>query len=216
MPTVSLASLLTLACFALVGCSRASDPATEAIAAPSAQAPPAPIVAESEAPRGASAAQCRDRVGPRVEQEQSGSVLTVVGDHTVALTTDTYGPGCLIVLERNVTAAQLAPGEPFPYAYFFFVTDATGDRVTELAIDTPLPAASLVAVGFDRLNDDGDPEILAVHDAGPALVWVSFEPGRWTQDTPAPGEAGVSGPEARSVRDLKAHYRDWFSTPVSP
>lgn len=199
-----------------VGCAEPGDPATEAPVVLDADIASEPIATGAEPPRGASTARCRDEVGPRVSEQQSGGVLDVVGDHTVMLTTDAYGPGCLVVLTRNVTAAQLAPGEPFPYTYLFFVTDAAGEQVTELNIDTPPAAAGLVAVGFDRLNDDGDPEILAVHDEGPALVWVSFEPGRWTQDTPGPDEAGVSGPEARSVSALKTYYRDWFSTPVSP
>lgn len=156
---------------------------------------------------------CRDGIGPAVAQAGGAGVLRLVAAHTVAAQTEALGDGCLVVLAREWTAAQLGPDEPFPYAYSYFLTNASGGRVVELTIDIAPPAARLAAVGLQDLNGDGETDILAVHDNGPALAWISAEPGRWTQDIPAPTTPGI---DAQTIADARAIYRDLFADPVSP
>ena len=156
---------------------------------------------------------CRDGIGPAVAEAEGAGVLRLVTDHTVDAQTRAFGDGCLVVLSRDWTAGQLAPGEPFPYNYSYYLTNASGGRVQELDVDLAPPAAGLAAVSLQDLNGDGEIDILAVHDSGPALAWVSTEPGRWSQDIPAPKVAGV---DAQTIADARAIYRDFFADPVSP
>lgn len=190
-------------------CSTEASPGVTEAAAPSASA-----AASTEAPReGPDGAGCRTVAGPRVAREYSGGVYRLVPEHTVPVRTQALGPGCLVVLYRDFTGPMLEPGEPWPYAYAFLVTDAAGERLAELEITVEPAAAVVTAVATGSFNGDDETDIVAVHDDGPALVWLSTDPGQWAQDLPTPGVAGIG---AQTVAAARAYYRDLLATPISP
>ncbi|MGB3541628.1 hypothetical protein [Rubrivirga sp.] len=135
-------------------------------------------------------------------------VMQSVPGHTFSFRTYRDAGACFIPLFRDVTAAQLAPGEPFPYPYSF-VIDENGEA-RDLEVEQAPTASALEAVGFEDINGDGVDDIFIVHDGDAAsLAFVSDLEGRpaqvWRQMVVDNGEAGVF---VETVAELKDFWRE--------
>ena len=205
MPQILLAFAV-----ALIACGDASDTVVHTVPAADLEAVAleAPVdSANTATPPSAPATRVDCQARAAEIARDYGDVLEAVPDHTSAIRT-ADGDACFVPLYRDVTAAQLAPGEDFPYPYSF-VIDRDGETTDLEVADAPL-ASAIVEVAFEDINGDGTDDIFIVHDGEASSLSFASDtdaPGTWYQLWFDNGEPG-GGPFAETAAEVAEAWRD--------